>query len=161
LIVPPSRHKIHCRQLNRVPRPHKSIRRLNMLLLDNQYGIHCGADPSRVILVASAALAGLFLLFAQDTRHERPWPCTGNISPISLPDQPSRAGDPLPDPLVTPVDVDVLRQVNMSLTRNLDFCQSGEGSKAWREVLGLREDFKSYLAWVMGLARISWTLSRH
>ncbi len=78
-----------------------------------------------------------------------------------LPDRPSRAGDPLPDPLVTPVDVDVLRQVNMSLTRNLDFCQSGEGSKAWSEVLGLREDFKSHLAWVMGLGHLSETFSRH
>src|SRR5437879_13753949 len=49
----------------------------------------------------------------------------------------------------------------MSLTRNLDFCQSGEGSKAWSEVLGLREDFKSHLAWVMGLGRLSETFSRH
>ena len=65
------------------------------------------------------------------------------------------------DPLVSPVDVDVLRQVNMSLTRNLDFCQSGQGSKAWSEVLGLREDFKSHLAWVMGLGHLSETFSRH
>src|SRR6266568_2635347 len=78
-----------------------------------------------------------------------------------LPDRPSRAGDPLPDPLVTPVDVDVLRQVNMSLTRNLDFCQSGEGSKAWSEVLGLREDFKSHLAWVMRLQTISFGFFIH
>jgi hypothetical protein len=51
--------------------------------------------------------------------------------------------------------------VNMSLTRNLDFCQSGEGSQAWSEVLGLREDFKSHLAWVMGLGHLSETFSRH
>ncbi len=68
---------------------------------------------------------------------------------------------PPQDPLVSPVDVDVLRQVNMSLTRNLDFCQSGQGSKAWSEVLGLREDFKSHLAWVMGLGHLSETFSRH
>src|SRR5437867_4421372 len=68
---------------------------------------------------------------------------------------------PAQDPLVSSVDVDVLRQVSMSLTRNLDFCQSGDGSKAWSEVLGLREDFKSHLAWVMGLGRLSETFSRH
>lgn len=68
---------------------------------------------------------------------------------------------PAQDPLVSQVDVDVLRQVNMSLTRNLDFCQSGEGSKAWSEVLGLREDFKSHLSWVMGLGHLSETFSRH
>jgi len=66
-----------------------------------------------------------------------------------------------PDRLVTPVDVDVLRQVNNALTRNLDFCQSGDGSKAWSEVLGLREDFKSHLAWVMGIGRLSETFSKH
>src|SRR6266568_344839 len=59
------------------------------------------------------------------------------------------------------MDVDVLRQVNVSLTRNLDFCQSGEGSQAWSEVLGLREDFKSHLSWVMGLGHLSETFSRH
>src|SRR5437899_12861438 len=59
------------------------------------------------------------------------------------------------------MDVDVLRQVNVSLTRNLDFCQSGDGSQAWSEVLGLREDFKSHLAWVMGLGHLSETFSRH
>jgi len=68
---------------------------------------------------------------------------------------------PAQEPLVSPVDVDVLRQVNVSLTRNLDFCQSGEGSQAWSEVLGLREDFKSHLSWVMGLGHLSDTFSRH
>src|SRR2546422_11360213 len=68
---------------------------------------------------------------------------------------------PAQEPLVSSVDVDVLRQVNVSLTRNLDFCQSGEGSQAWSEVLGLREDFKSHLSWVMGLGHLSDTFSRH
>ena len=79
-------------------------------------------------------------------------PCLTLKGWISLPAQ---------EPLVSPVDVDVLRQVNVSLTRNLDFCQSGEGSQAWSEVLGLREDFKSHLSWVMGLGHLSDTFSRH
>jgi hypothetical protein len=80
-----------------------------------------------------------------------------------LAEPPLKRCRPLPaqDPLVTPVDVDVLRQVNIALTKNLDFCQSGDGSKAWSEVLGLREDFKSHLSWVMGLGRLSETFSHH
>ena len=54
-----------------------------------------------------------------------------------------------------------MHQVNLALARNLDFCQSGDGSAAWSEVLGLREDFKSHLAWVMGLGHLSETFSRH
>jgi len=62
---------------------------------------------------------------------------------------------PAQDSFVTQVDVDVLRQVNMSLTRNLDFCQSGEGSKALSEVLGLREDFKSHLSWAVSYTHLT------
>lgn len=59
-----------------------------------------------------------------------------------------------------PVDVDLLRQVDVTLEKNLEFCSSSPGQDFLTQVQALREDFKTHLAWVMKLGRVDDTFSR-
>ena len=51
-------------------------------------------------------------------------------------------------------DVNQFRQANVTLARNVEFCNVGPAREVLDQVQGLREDFKVHLSWVMKLGNV-------